>query len=121
MKNTADITIYHKTQSGYIRRIYSRCFWDEDLMSRISKTGQTNTDSLYISIPLRNAPTLEIATSKDLVVKGIVYDEIDSSTERTEHMTLTQLKKNHPVFTINKVSLKDHGTSRMHHWELYGK
>lgn len=121
MKRTTSITIYHKIGTSYVREVYHKCFWDEDKASNIKKSGLASVDSLYISMPLSAAPNLTINNGKDLVIKGEIEDEFENTTEQTQSNSLKALKEKHQVFTINAHSKKDHGSPRVHHWEISGK
>lgn len=118
MKKNVDITVFHVENGKYSKQEYSDCFWDADQAANIRKTGITNVDSLYISIPLANAPNLKIAKAKDIVIQGKVDDEIDNTSQETQSISLKALNRKYECFTVNSYSKKDHGSPRMHHWEL---
>lgn len=121
MKNTTKVTIYHLGASGYERTVYDGCFWEDDQAAKIAKTGLQNADSLYISIPIKNAPNLTVNKGKDYVIKGESVEEINNTSQSTQSASIKALKSTYEVFTINSYSKKDHGSPRMHHWELSGK
>lgn len=120
-KQTTKITIYHQGANGFERSVYDGCFWEDDQAAKIAKTGISSADSLYVSIPLKNSPNLEVNKTKDYIVKGEVDFEFDNTSQTTQSASLKTLKASYEVFTITTVSKKDHGSPRMHHWEVGGK
>ncbi len=122
-KATVNTTIYHYDNDArtYTRTVYSGCFWDDDLAANVAKTGLLNADSLYVSIPLNNAPELNINKGKDLIIKGDIDTDIDNSSQSLQAAAVKALKAAYEVFTITSVTLKNHGSGRLHHWELGGK
>lgn len=120
-KRTIKVTIYHFEDNRYIRSVYDRCFWDEDQAANIKKTGLASVDSLYVSIPLSEAPYLKINKGKDLIVSSEISFEVDNTSQSTQASSLKTLKSSHEIFTINAYSKKDHGSPRSRHWELSGK
>lgn len=120
-KRMTKVTIYHFEDNKYLRSVYERCFWEEDQAANIKKSGLTSVDSLYVSIPLSEAPNLVIKKGKDLIVNGSIEFEFDNTSQATQSASLNNLRVNHDVFTINSYSKKDHGSPRMWHWELSGK
>ena len=121
MKRTTSITIYHKVGANYVRKVYHKCFWDEDKAANIKKSGLASVDSLYVSMPLSIAPNLTISNGNDLVIQGEIADEFDNTSQQTQSNSLKTLKEMYQVFTISAHSKKDHGSPRMHHWEISGK
>jgi hypothetical protein len=120
-KRTTNVTIYHFEDNKYIRSVYDRCFWEDDQAASIIKTGLSSADSLYVSIPMSEAPDLVISKGKDLIVHGDIAFEIDNTSQATQSTSLKALKAENDVFTISSFSKKDHGSTRMRHWELSGK
>lgn len=116
MKRTTDITIYHLNGTVFDREVYRNCFWEDDQAGSTRNTGIKDSDRLYISIPLSDAPDLKINKNKDYVVKGVCeYELVTGSTSLKGLQAITD------VFTLTTIALKDHGSPRMHHWELGGK
>lgn len=120
-KRTTKVTIYHLGANGYERNVYDGCFWEDDQAAKIAKTGLSSADSLYVSIPLNNAPNLEINKGKDYIIQGEIDVEFDNTSQAVQSASLKALKASHEVFTITTVSKKNHGSPRMHHWEIGGK
>ena len=118
MKNTTKVTIYHKG-TAWTKTVYEGAFWDDDKQARIAKTGLSNADSLYVSIPLDKAPELTITNGKDYIVKGECNIVIDASTSAKESASIKEILN--VGYTITTCSKKDHGSKRMRHWELGGK
>jgi len=119
MKNTTKVTIYH-LGTAWTRAVYDGAFWDDDQASKIAKTGLASADRLYVSIPLANAPNLDINKGKDYIVKGECALTIDSTSQASISASIKSLQSA-GAFLITTVSKKDHGSKRMHHWELGGK
>ena len=71
MYTNTDMTLYHWNGSGYDRREIKKVFWSHSHISNTTKTGQVDSDRVFISIPESSAMVLEIATGKDLVVSGL--------------------------------------------------
>lgn len=121
MKNTVKVTIFHLNGANYEKKIYDKCFWDEDQAQAIRKSGLASVDSLYVSIPYFVVQSLEINKGKDYIIQGETELDFDNTSQSTQSNSLKALKENHNVFTINSSSLKNHGSKRMWHWELSGK
>ncbi len=120
-KRTTKVTIYHLKDKKYVRNVYDKCFWEDDQAARITKTGLSSVDSVYVSIPMTEAPNLIITKTKDLIVQGEITIEIDNTSEATQSASLKTLNSNYLVYAIKSFSKKDHGSPRMRHWELSGK
>lgn len=121
-KQTVDVTIFHQGADGnYSKTEYAQCFWDEDQAQAIIKTGLSNADSLYISIPYTVTQSLEITKGKDYIIKGKTTLTINNTSQSTQSSSLKTLKASHNVFTLSSSSLKDHGSRKLWHWELSGK
>lgn len=118
MKVKVDITLIHVENRQYVKQVYEDCFWDCDQSANIIKTGLTNIDSLYVSIPLAKAQNLKISNCKDFVIQGEIIESIDNTSEETQSASLKAIRNKYECFTVNSYSKKDHGSPRMHHWEL---
>ena len=121
MKNTTKVTIYHKvTSSSWTKTVYDGAFWDDDQAAKIAKTGISSADRLYVSIPLTKAPNLDINKGNDYIVRGECPLTIDTTSQTTISASVKTIQSA-GAFLITTVSKKDHGSPRMHHWELGGK
>lgn len=121
MKNTIKVTIFHLNGANYEKKVYSKCFWDEDQAQAIKKSGLASVDSLYVSIPYSVANSVPFTKGKDYIIQGETDLEIDNTSQKTQSEGITALKARCNLFTINSTSLKNHGSKRMWHWELSGK
>lgn len=121
MKNTVEVTIFHLGPNGFVKSEYDKCFWDEDQASAIKKSGLASADGLYVSIPYSVVQNLEINKGKDYIIQGKTELEIDNTSQKTQSTSVADIKANHNTFVINAMSLKNHGSKRMWHWELSGK
>ena len=102
MITDSDITIYHQTvnsvtripewQSVQIKNVH----WEESQGVNITNSGLANADRYKIFIPHSNMPLGLVIQPGDIVVKGLVTDEITSS---------SQLEKKYP--SVAKVKTAD--------------
>ena len=118
MFTNSDMTLYHWDGIGYVRQEIADVFWQDARISNISKTGQTNADTLFISIPELSAKNLEIITGKDLVVKNICEFEFDNTNQKTQSESLKRLSTGREVFTVKAFEPKLYGSDGMRHYEL---
>jgi hypothetical protein len=118
MYTNADITIYLYDGGKYTRTPVEKVFWSDTKQSNIKETGLTNADSVKIMIPISSANNLEFTTSKDLVVKGIIDYEVDSTSQQTISNSLATLNKTYDVHTITSADDKRYGSSNMWHYDL---
>jgi hypothetical protein len=118
MKPNADITLYHYSDDKYTRQIIKGAYWFDVKQSNVIKSGLVNADSVSIHIPVTSVDNLEITTSKDLVINGIVDMEIDNSSQQTQSASLKALNQAYDVFTITVFDPKLYGSRRLQHYEL---
>lgn len=116
--------LYSKTdkKDTYARRPVEEVFWDEVEGATVLKTGQKNTASVLLVIPLESldAP-VAFTPGKDLVVYGLVDDEIDSTDEKALSESLAGLKARYQYRTIMTADAKLYGSESMQHYELMCK
>jgi len=134
MKTNADITIYNKyidaatRAEKYQRSVIAEVNWENCKAAMVRRTGELAADKARVFIPFVNhinylAPKAwQALTTKtnnwtlqegDIIVRGIVTDEISSS------FTVSALKaKYDDVLTIRSVDTYDQGSARMQHWEI---
>lgn len=138
MFTNADMTIYNVIpQKGTEREIYKRTeiknvFWNESREITNSENGVKKEDAIRIMIPLESLNSLEkiykspkawlsaqkkddayTFKQKDIVVKGIVKDEITTAKD------LEQKYDN--VFSISSISDNRYGSEEMQHFFLIAK
>lgn len=118
MYTNADMTLYHWDGEKFIREVIKDVFWQSSQISNINKTGRTDSDSVFISIPATSKDNLLITTGKDLVVKGVCELEFDNTSEKTQSECLKTLKKSHETFVVKVFDPKLYGSPRMQHYEL---
>ena len=118
MYTNTDMTLYHWNGSGYDRREIRKVFWSHSHISNTTKTGQVDSDRVFISIPESSAMVLEIAIGKDLVVNGICLLEFDNTSQQTQSESVKALRTGYEVFTVNAFDPKLYGSPRMRHYEL---
>lgn len=118
MYTNADMTLYHWNGTGYDRKEIKKVFWSDSHISNIGKTGQTDADKVFISIPESSAVLLNVTTGKDLVVKGICQLEFDNTDQKMQSESLKLLKAECEVFNVNAFDPKLYGSEAMRHYEL---
>ena len=118
MYTNADITIYTHAD-GYKRHEIKGVFWDESKQSNMIKSGLSTIDSVTIFVPFANMPPdIKFATAKDLIVNGIVDDEIDNLSQQAYSASLNALRSKYDVYTLSICDKKDYGSADMRHYEL---
>jgi hypothetical protein len=133
--NTA-ITIYNKRSDGYHRHVIDRVFWDSVKQSNINKSGISSSDSVSIFIPLEMLenyvePKAYIALSStgdkftfqansaDLIIKGIVNNVIDNTSQQTQSTSLAAIRNAYDnVVAVTIVDDKRFGSPAMQHFQL---
>ena len=123
MYTNADVTLYLYSKCGkqesYRREFVEEVFWDDVKQSNVLKTGQRDSDSVLLVVPLVNLfEPIHFTAGKDLAVKGQCNIEIDCTDQKTMSNSLAELKKYHNSVTIMTVDEKMYGSESMHHYEL---
>ena len=112
-----DITLYHKTNNGYIRYSLIASVRDTSILNR-NTTGVSTTDSVLIRIFYYNNSTFEISKD-DVVVNKAVSDEIIDNT-----IPLTQLQASYgkenvfKVRSIDKFNFDDADLKELNHTKV---
>lgn len=123
MYTNTDVTLYLYSKEGrnvqYTRVPVWGVYWEDVQQSTFLKTGQKDAASVLLVIPYEslNHP-LHITRGKDLAVKGIITDEIDSSTQEALSKSLADLKTAHDYVTITTVDERLYGSELVWHYEL---
>lgn len=123
MYTNADITIYKKTAAGYDRHQITGAdgtngvFWSELAQSNILKSGSATVGTVNIMIPLANI-SIDIKTSDDLVIKGLIDFEIDNTSPQAVSSSMSQLRRQYTVFSVVTADKKDYGSPSMQHYQL---
>ena len=123
MYTNADVTLYLYSKCGkqesYRREFVEEVFWDDVKQSNVLKTGQRDSDSVLLVVPLVNLfEPIHFTAGKDLAVKGQCNIEIDCTDQKTMSNLLAELKKYHNSVTIMTVDEKMYGSESMQHYEL---
>ncbi len=120
MRTNSDMTLYHydKAQKIYQRIYIYGVFWDHVKIANVNKTGQANSDTIFVAIPASHVTSLEITVGKDLVVKGICNIAISNSSEQTQSKTIKELMDANETFTVMSHDPKLYGSPSMQHYEL---
>lgn len=123
MFTNADATIYLYSKEGntekYTRLPIEGVFWEEISQSTLLRTGERNSASVLIVIPLESLESpVDFTQGKDIAVKGIITNEIDSSSQAVLSKSLTNLKAAHKIVTVTSVDAKLYGSEAAQHYEL---
>ena len=123
MYTNADCTLYLYSKEGkaekYTRFPVEEVYWEDVEQATFMKTGQRNACSVLLVIPLESlSEPVNFTRGKDLVVKGIVADEIDCSSQETMSKSLAALKAAHELLTVTTVDERLYGSESMQHYEL---
>lgn len=123
MFTNADVTLYLYSKTGkietYTRLPVEEVFWDEVEGAALLRTGQKNTASVLLVIPLESLDQeIHFTPGKDLVVYGIVEDEIDSTDQKALSGSLAGLKARYRYRTVMTADAKRYGSESMQHYEL---
>ena len=123
MFTNADATLYLYRKSGknvgYLRQPIEEVYWEDVQQSAFLKTGQRDAASVMLVIPLESlAEPLTFTQGKDLVVKGIIEDEIDGSSQEALSKSLAALKEKYHYLTVTTVDERLYGSESVQHYEL---
>ena len=123
MYTNADVTLYHYSKNGktvqYIRQPIEGVYWEDVQQATFLKTGQRDAASVLLVIPYESLDEpICFTKGKDLVVKGIVMDEIDSSSQEAFSKSLETLKARYDYVTVTTVDKRLYGSESVWHYEL---
>lgn len=123
MFTNADATLYlYSKENGiekYTRLPVEGVFWEEISQSTLLRTGEKSSASVLLVIPLESLESpISFAEGKAIAIKGIVADEIDSSSQKALSSSLTALKAAHKFVTVTSVDEKLFGSESVQHYEL---
>ena len=123
MYTNADVTLYLYSKDGptvkYTRKPIEGVYWEDVRQSTFLRTGQRDACSVLLVIPLESLDgPIKFAQGHDLAVKGIIADEIDSSSQEALSKSLAALKATHGYVTLTMVDDRLYGSETMQHYEL---
>ena len=123
MYTNADVTLYLYSKAGknekYTRLPVEGVYWEDTRQSTFLKTGQRDAASVLLVLPLESlGGPIKLTQGKDLVVKGIIADEIDCSSQEAMAKSLAALKAAHRFFTVLTVDERLYGSEQVQHYEL---
>lgn len=123
MYTNADCTLYLYSKEGkaekYTRFPVEEVYWEDVEQATFLKTGQRNACSVLLVIPLESlSEPVNFTRGKDLVIKGIVTDEIDCNSQEAMSKSLAALKAAHELLTVTTVDERLYGSESMQHYEL---
>lgn len=123
MYTNADCTLYLYSKKGkqevYTRKPVEGAYWEDVRQSSFLKTGQRNAATALVVIPLESlkAP-VKFTNGKDLIIKGIVSDEVDCTDQATLSKSLAALQSAHDLLTVTTVDERLYGSASVQHYEL---
>lgn len=112
------MTLYMFNGIGYDRQYIEHVFWQESERTNMLKTGLQNADGVFIVIPKKEAPELNMTPQKDIAVKGKCLIEFDNTSEQTVSQSMKELKKAADIHTVTTAESKLYGSECMQHYEL---
>ena len=123
MYTNADVTLYLYSKCGkqdsYRRIFVEDVFWDNVKQSNVLKTGQRDSASELLVIPLESLfEPIRFTAGKDLAVKGQCNHMIDCSSQKSMSESLQELKQCHGCVTVMTVDEKLYGSESAQHYEL---
>lgn len=123
MYTNADITLYLYSKEGrnekYTRHPVKAVYWEDVEQSTFQKTGQRDACNALVIIPLSSLQVpVHFTKGKDRIIKGLVEEEIDSSTPAALSQSLEQLKTKHRGLTVISVDERLYGSSGVQHYQL---
>lgn len=123
MFTNSDATLYLYRKEGknvrYLRQPIEEVYWEDVRQSTFLKTGQRDVTSVLLVIPFESlTDPLMFTQGKDLIVKGIVEDEIDGSTPEALSKSLAVLKEKYHYLTVTTVDEYLYGSEAVQHYEL---
>ena len=123
MYTNADVTLYLYSKEGkaekYTRMPIEGVYWEDVRQSPYLKTGQRDSTSVLLVIPLESLDgPIKLTQGKDLIVKGIIEDEIDCSSQEAISKSLAALKASHGFLTVVTVDERLYGSESVQHYEL---
>lgn len=123
MFTNADATIYLYSKvdgaEKYTRLPIEGVYWEEISQSTLLKTGEKNSASVLLVISLESLESpVDFTQGKDLAIRGIVPDEVDSSSQAALSKSLAALKAAHKFVTVTSVDAKLYGSEAVQHYEL---
>ena len=116
MYTNTSITLYLYSDGSYIRKNIEKVFWDERKASNVVKSGMSNADSVKVFIPY--IEELNFTPARDIIVKGSVEYDIDTSSEKTIAESKKHLQDTYGFITVSTCDKKLYGSSHMQHYEL---
>ena len=123
MYTNADCTLYRYSKEGkaekYTRIPVENVYWEDVKQSTFLKTGQRGSCAAIVVIPLDSlGGEQKFTDGKDLIVKGIVDDEIDCGSQETLAGSLAALKAERHYLTVMSVDERLYGSIAVQHYEL---
>lgn len=123
MYTNADCTLYLYSKEGktekYERTSVEGVYWEDVKQATFLKTGQKGSCTALVVIPLESiGEPLKFTEGKDLIVKGIVADQVDCSSQETLSKSLAELKSKYHYLTVMTVDERLYGSESAQHYEL---
>lgn len=123
MYTNSDCTLYLYSKAGnaesYERLPVEGVYWEDVRQSSFLKTGQRDACTALVVIPFEslNGPIC-FTQGKDLITKGNVMEQIDSSSQEALSKSLAALKASHQYLMVVTVDERLYGSESVWHYEL---
>lgn len=118
MKTNSDLTIYHKSVDSSTRTEVwtayqvNQILWENRKAANVIRSGLLEADSVAVYVPFARELPDDLKPG-DVLVKGLVYDQIDSS------FTISDLKRKYTdVVVVRSVDRMDYGSLHLQHWQI---
>ena len=123
MYMNADCTLYLYSKEGktekYARTPVEGVYWEDVRHSTFLKTGQKDGQTALVVIPMESLDTpMQFTNGKDLIVTGIIPDEIDSTNQEALSKSLAAMKAAYGFLTVLSVDERLYGSEAVQHYEL---
>lgn len=116
MYTNTSITLFLYENGAYTKHDIDKAFWDERKASNVVKSGMANADSVKIFIPYTEE--LEFTPAKDIVIRGIIQESIDTASEKAVAESKKMLREKYGFVTVSSCDKKLYGSKEMWHYEL---
>lgn len=123
MYTNADCTLYLYSKEGkkekYTRKHVEGVYWEDVRRSTFLKTGQRDAQTALVVIPIESLDEpIKFTHGKDLIVKGIIADEVDYTDQSALSNSLAALKSVYDLLTVTTVDERLYGSESVQHYEL---
>ena len=103
------VTVFHKSASGYDRKIVDGCYWYGDSSITVQGNGIVRDDSIHIFFPCDVVVCYALEISKnDRIVKGMVPDikSVNELARYEDKITVTSVNGNYVGSRLDNLLVK---------------